>query len=79
MAIMSAFQAEDVSSILIRRSLPNIEKQLFMYSLKDYPEDYSQSESKQWRKFKKALKKLAHKQLRRGNDKYVYHGKEIAW
>ena len=52
---------------------------LIMYSLKDYPEDYSQSESKQWRKFKKALKKLAHKQLRRGNDKYVYHGKEIAW
>lgn len=50
-----------------------------MYSLKEYPEDYSQSESKQWRKFKKALKKLAHKQLRRGKDKYEYHGKEVAW
>ena len=50
-----------------------------MYSLKDYPEDFTNSTSKQWRKFKKVLKKLAHKQLRRGNAKYVYHGKEIAW
>jgi hypothetical protein len=50
-----------------------------MYSLKDYPEDFTNSTSKQWRKFKKALKKIAHKQLRRGNTKYVYHGKEIAW
>ena len=50
-----------------------------MYSLKEYPEDFSKNESKQWRKFKKALKKLAHKQLRRGLCKYAYHGKEIAW
>lgn len=50
-----------------------------MYSLKEYPEDFTNSTSKQWRKFKKALKKLAHKQLRRGQSKYKYNGREIAW
>lgn len=50
-----------------------------MYSLKEYPEDFTNSKSKQWRKFKKVLKKIAHKQLRRGYEKYKFNGKEIAW
>lgn len=50
-----------------------------MYSLKEYPEDFTNSTSKQWRKFKKVLKKVAHTQLRRGKDKYKYNGCEIAW
>ena len=51
----------------------------YMYSLKEYPEDFTRSRSKQWRKFKKRIKKVAHTQLRRGNEKYEYHGREIAW
>ncbi len=50
-----------------------------MYSLKEYPEDFTRSRSKQWRKFKKSMKKIAHKRLRRGETKYRYNGQEIAW
>ena len=51
-----------------------------MYSLKEYPEDFKKSTGKQWLKFKKVVKKIAHTRLRRGKlDKYHYNGKEIAW
>jgi hypothetical protein len=50
-----------------------------MYSLKEYPSDFTNSRSKLWRKFKKKMKKIAHTRLRRGMDKYRYNGCEIAW
>ena len=51
-----------------------------MYSLKEYPYEFKRSTGKQWSKFKKKLKKIAHTQLRRGKmEKYHFEGKEIAW
>ena len=50
-----------------------------MYSLKEYPSDFKNSQSKQWRKFKKRLKKIAHTRLRKGMNKYKFNGREIAW
>ena len=51
-----------------------------MYSLKDYPEEYSRNQNKQWRKFRKKIKKIFHTKLRRGElDKLKATGYEIAW
>lgn len=50
-----------------------------MYSLKEYPEEFKQSKKKTWLKFKKKLKKIAHTQLRRGDKRYLFRGREIAW
>ena len=50
-----------------------------MFSLKEYPEEFTHSTSKQWLKFKKKLKKIAHTKLRRGGDRYKFNGQEIAW
>lgn len=50
-----------------------------MYKLKEYPKDFTTSTNKQWLKFKKKIKKIAHTKLRRGATKYEYHGNEIAW
>ena len=51
-----------------------------MYSIKEYPESFTESKSKQWLKFKKKLKKIYHTRLRNGKlDKLKANGKEIAW
>lgn len=50
-----------------------------MYSLKEYPEEFKRSQSKGWLKFKKKLKKIAHTQLRRGDKRYLFRGREIPW
>ena len=51
-----------------------------MYSLKEYPEEYSRKQSKQWRKFRKKIKKIFHTKLRRGElNKLKVTGQEIAW
>ena len=52
----------------------------FMYSLKEYPNEFKRSKGKQWARFKRVMKKIAHTQLRRGKmEKYHFEGKEIAW
>lgn len=51
-----------------------------MYAIKDYPNDFIHSKSKQWLKFKKKLKKIYHTKLRRGElQKLCVKGQEIAW
>jgi hypothetical protein len=50
-----------------------------MFKLKDYPESFKGSTGKQWLKFKKRMKKIAHTRLRRGATKHSYNGQEIAW
>jgi hypothetical protein len=50
-----------------------------MFSIKDYPEEFSTNHSKNWGKFKKKMKKIAHTKLRRGAEKYQYSGREVAW
>ena len=51
-----------------------------MYSINEYPEDFTNSRSKQWLKFKKKLKKIYHTRIRRGKlDKLKVNGQEIAW
>ena len=53
---------------------------LVMYSIKEYPEEFTQSKSRQWLKFKKKLKKIYHTRLRRGKlEKLKANGREIAW
>ena len=54
-------------------------KKFDMYSLKEYPEEFKQSKKKSWLKFKKKLKKIAHTQLRRGDKRYLFRGREIPW
>ena len=54
-------------------------KKFDMYSLKEYPEEFKQSKKKTWLKFKKKLKKIAHTQLRRGDKRYLFRGREIPW
>ena len=54
-------------------------KKFVMYSLKEYPEEFKQSKKKGWLKFKKKLKKIAHTKLRRGDKRYIFRGREIAW
>ena len=51
-----------------------------MYSIKEYPENFTNSKGKQWAKFKKKLKKIYHTRLRNGKlEKLKANGKEIAW
>lgn len=50
-----------------------------MYKLKEYPKDFKDSTGKNWLRFKRKIKKIAHTRLRRGAVKHKYDGKEIAW
>lgn len=51
-----------------------------MYSLKEYPEEFTGSKSKQWLKFRKKVKKIFHTRLRREEcEKLRVNGREIAW
>lgn len=52
-----------------------------MHSIKDFKNFYCASKAnKQWLKFKKTTKKLAHKQLRKKDNtfsKYIFRGKPV--
>ena len=52
-----------------------------MYCLKEYPKEYSANGHKNWLKFKRKMKRLTHKMMRKDWDlyKHKYNGVEFAW